>query len=130
MLFGSGGVGTSSVASCATSRSHPFGLGALVHAKQARDALAREQPGDRLVGGDHQVLDQAVGLRLRAAQDLGDVALLVEHELGLLRVDRQRTPRCSRARCSSAAAPRAAASGCAQGSRAGSSPAKMRSTRS
>jgi len=36
------------------------------------------------------MLDQAVGLGLRAGQHGDDVAVLVELELGLLRFDRQR----------------------------------------
>ena len=61
-----------------------------MHAIQTGNALARKQPGDGLVGGDHQVLDQAVGLGLHARANLGDVSALVEDELGLLGVDRQR----------------------------------------
>ncbi len=67
-----------------------FGLGALVHAVQARRAALLEQPRDGFVGGDHQMLDQAVRLGLRARVDRGDVAALVEDELGLLGVDDER----------------------------------------
>ena len=67
-----------------------LGLGALVHAVQARHAALLEQAGDGFVGGDHQVLDQAVGLGLRAREDREHVAVLVERELGLLGVDDER----------------------------------------
>ena len=117
MRSGSGGVGTSSEASCVDQPLDALGLRALVHAIQARHASrSASSSRDRLVGGDHQVLDQAVGLGLRARADLDDVAALVEVELRLARESTASAPRCSRARCSAAAASRAAASGSAHGS--------------
>ena len=68
----------------------PRRLGALVHAIQAWHLLPLQQVRDGFVGGDHQMLDQPVRLGLRARMYLGDVAALVEDELGLLGVDRQR----------------------------------------
>jgi hypothetical protein len=65
-------------------------VGAFVDAVEAWDRRLREPAGDGFVGSDHQVLDQAVGLSLRARPDLDDVAVLVEGELGLLGVDHQR----------------------------------------
>ncbi len=47
-----------------------LGLGALVDAVQAGHAALLEQARDGLVGGDHQMLDQAVGLGLLARPDL------------------------------------------------------------
>ena len=106
-----------------------LGLGALVHAVQARHPALREQAGDGLVGRDHQVLDQAVGLGLHATEDVRDVAVLVERELGLLGVEHQRPaalalPRQRRRRLARGAQRRP------HGSAADSLPAKMRSTRS
>ncbi len=75
-------------------RDEPFdalGLGSLVNAVQARRAALLEQPRDGFVGRDHQVLDQPVRLGLRAGVDRGDVAALVEDELGLLGVDDERS---------------------------------------
>ena len=64
-------------------------IGALVHAVEAWDATLLEQLRDGLVGGDHQVLDQAVGLGLGACHGRADVAVLVEEELRLGGVDDQ-----------------------------------------
>ena len=90
VLRATAGVGTSSVASWSARRSTRCGLGPLVHAIQARHRALGEQRGDSLVGGDHQVLDQPVGLGLHAGADRDDVAALVELELGLLGVDDER----------------------------------------
>ena len=130
MRSGSGGVGTSSEASCATRRSTRSGSGRSCTRYRHGTLLARKQRRDRLVGGDHQVLDQPVGLGLRARADLGDVAVLVEDELRLLGVDGQRPAplaralqrRGRRARGRQRRRPRLA--------RRPPRPAKMRSTRS
>src|SRR5206468_9734830 len=50
----------------------------------------REQRGDLLVGRDHQVLDQAVRLRLHRTLGAGDVALVVEAEVRLDAFHRER----------------------------------------
>ncbi len=105
-----------------------LGIGALVDAVEAGDRRLREMTSDRFVGGDHQVLDQTVGLRLRARANLLDVAVLVEGELGLLGVDHERARalarllqrRCGLARGGERRAPRLG--------RGVRSPAKMRST--
>ena len=73
------------------------------------------------------MLDQAVCLGRHDAMRRRHVALRVEREIRLGRLDRQRTPR-SRSACSAADASRAAASGPAHGSWASSRSAKMRST--
>src|SRR5207302_6256398 len=65
-------------------------IGAFVDAVQTWHPSALKQRRDRLVGGDHQVLDQAVGLRLYARGDRADVALVVERELVLGRFDHER----------------------------------------
>ncbi len=59
-------------------------------AVEARRAPLLQQPGHGLVGRDHEVLDQAMGLGLRAGTDLADVAAPIKGELGLLRVEHQR----------------------------------------
>ncbi len=107
-----------------------LGLGALVDAVEARHAALLEQRRDGLVGGDHQVLDQAVGLGLRAREDRDDVAVLVERELGLLGVDDERAAALALAleRGGGLRARRAAARPTAR--RRTRRPAKMRSTRS
>ena len=53
-----------------------------VNAVERRDAATLEQLGDALVGEDHQVLDQAVGLGLRDRVGSDHLAIL-EAELGL-----------------------------------------------
>ena len=55
-----------SEASCSTSRSTRSGSGRSWTRYRHGHRALREQARDRLVGGDHQVLDQAVGLGLRA----------------------------------------------------------------
>ncbi len=69
---------------------HAAGIGTLVDAIEARHLALREQPRDRLVGGDHEVLDHPVGLGLHLSVHGQGVAPLVELELGLGRVDRER----------------------------------------
>ena len=68
------------------------GLGPLVHAVERRQPARLEQRRDRLVGRDHQVLDQPVRLRLLAPHELGDVPVARERELGLLRTRRRARP--------------------------------------
>ena len=63
--FGSGGVGTSSEASCSTQPLDPRRVGLLVDAVDGGHPPALAELGDLLVGEDHQVLDQPVGLGLR-----------------------------------------------------------------
>ena len=70
---------------------HALGLGAFVHTIKAGRTALGEQPRDRFVGGDHQVLDQAVGLGLQAYEHLLDMPVFVEDELRLGGVERQRT---------------------------------------
>ena len=70
---------------------HALGLGTLVNAEQARHAALLEQSRDGLVGSDHQMLDQPVGLGLRAPAHLRDVALIIEGELRLLGGDDERS---------------------------------------
>ena len=80
---GAGGVGTSRSASFASERSIDCGSGALVDAVERRPVAAGEERGDVLVRGDHQLLDQHVGVRLALEPRLGDAALLeAEHDLG------------------------------------------------
>ncbi len=105
-------------------------LGALVDAVQRRRLALGEQLRDGLVGGDHQVLDQAVRLGLHAARRARHRAAIVECELRLHGLDRQRAaaaaPRLlERRRCRARGGQRLG-----PGLRAGSEPAKMRSTRS
>jgi hypothetical protein len=69
MRSGSGGVGTSSDASCATRSLDRARLGPLVDAVERRHLARLEQRRDRLVGGDHQVLDQPVRLGLLARHE-------------------------------------------------------------
>ena len=61
---GSGGVGTSSAASCSTRRAIRCGSGCSWTRYRAGTPRCSEQLGDLLVGEDHQMLDQPVGLRL------------------------------------------------------------------
>ncbi len=67
-----------------------------MHAEQRRQPAGLEQRRDRLVGGDHQVLDQPVRLGLLARGLLGHVALARERELRLDRLDRERAARLPR----------------------------------
>ena len=100
---------------------------ALVHSIQARHPALGEQSCDGFVGGDHQVLDQAVGLgRLLAGAD-AYVALGVELNSGSAESS-VTALRCARACSSAAAAVRAAASASPQGSLADWDLVKMRST--
>ena len=55
---GTGGVGTSSVASLSTSARHRRGLGPLVHAVERRRAAVGQVSRHLLVGQHHQLLDQ------------------------------------------------------------------------
>ena len=52
---------------------------------------AREELGDGLVGEDHQLLDQGVGLRLRLEPRALHAALAVEREVDLAALDPERT---------------------------------------
>jgi hypothetical protein len=61
-----------------------------VDAVQARHAALLEQACDRLVRGDHQILDEPVRLGLDARKYLADVSLLIEGDLRLVRVDDER----------------------------------------
>ena len=116
MCFGSGGVGTSRLASCSTRNATACGLGPLVHAVERGQPAVGEVAGHLLVGEDHQLLDQPVRLGL----------LLVAHARHVALASRTRTrarasrPRARRAASRSARAtprarPRAAS---AQGSSA------------
>ena len=62
---GSGGVGRSSAASCSNRTLDPLRVGLLVDPVERRHAAALAELGDLLVGEDHQLLDQPVGLGLR-----------------------------------------------------------------
>ena len=104
------------------------GLGLLVDAVEGRLAALGEHGRDLLVGGDHQVLDQAVGLRLLGRADRAHVAGAVESELGLGAGDLERAAphpllaeRARRGRAPPRAARPTAPAAC-------SAPAKMRST--
>ena len=66
------------------------GVRALVDAVERRQLARLQVAGDRLVGRDHQVLDQLVRLGLLARHDAGHVALVREVELRLDRLDGQR----------------------------------------
>ena len=98
---GSGGVGTSSEASWSTRRSTRSGSGRSCTRYRHGTPRCGEQLGDGLVGGDHQVLDQAVGLGLHARR--GSRTTLPRSsklELGLRRSRRTSAPLRSRRRCS------------------------------
>ena len=71
----------------------PLGVRLLVDAVEGGDATALEQLGDLLVGEDHQLLDQAVGLGLLDRVRADDLSVL-EAELGLgaLNVERRAGP--------------------------------------
>ena len=60
----------------------PLGIRLLVDAIEGGDATALEQLGDPLVGEDHQLLDQAVGLGLPHRVGADDLSVL-EPEIGL-----------------------------------------------
>ena len=125
---GTGGVGTPSDASWSISRSHRRRLGPLVHPVQRRHRALLEHARDLLVGGDHQVLDQPVGLGLRDRSAADHVPRPVELELRLGAFEHQRRPRAPAARRAPPpprAPPRAARP---TARRARSRPAKMRST--
>ena len=68
-------------------------VGPLVDAVERRQLARLQQPGDRLVCGDHQVLDQAVRLGLLARRQPGHVALVREVELRLDGLHGQRPAR-------------------------------------
>ena len=87
------------------------GVGALVDAVERRDAAVGQERGDLLVGGDHEVLDEAVQLRLHGGLLPRDVPA-VEGEARSAD-STARAPWASRLACSAAAASRAAASGSA-----------------
>ena len=65
-------------------------IGALVDSVQTRDLCFGELARDRFVGGDHQMLDQTMGLGLRTEHNRKHVAAIVKGELGLLGVDHER----------------------------------------
>ena len=67
----------------------PLRLRLLVDPIQGGDAAPLQQLGDALVGEDHQVLDQPVGLGLGHRPGAGDGAVGIEAELGLERLDLQ-----------------------------------------
>src|SRR6185437_15789182 len=73
-----------------------LGIGTLVDAVETWDRGLGKTTRDGFVRGDHEMLDQAVGLCLGARLDRADVAVLVEAELGLLGVDRERPARLAR----------------------------------
>ena len=64
-----------------------------MHAVERLAPPRREQPGDRLVGGDHQLLDEAVRGRLRFLPRTRDAAAPVEGERDLRALDPERTAR-------------------------------------
>ncbi len=69
---------------------HRLRLRALVDAVERRDRALVEHRRHRLVGGDHQVLDQPMRLGLDRRHRLDEVAAAVEGELRLDRLDGQR----------------------------------------
>ena len=64
-----------------------LGVGHLVDAVDAGDALGFEPGGDALVGGEHELFDEAVGPAALGADDGGHVALGVELDDGLGEVE-------------------------------------------
>ena len=87
---GPAGSARRATASCSTSSSTRWRVGLLVHPVERRHAAALQQLGDLLVGEDHQVLDQPVGLGLLDSARSHDGPVRVELELGLERLDLQR----------------------------------------
>jgi hypothetical protein len=65
----------------------PLRVRLLVDAVHGRQPLSLQQRCDLLVAEDHQLLDQPVRLRLLNRPSAGDVAVVVEGELRLRRVD-------------------------------------------
>ena len=68
-------------------------LGRVVDAVERLAAAAAQQPGDGLVGEDHELLDEHVGVRLALEPRVGDPSLAVEGERGLGRFYAERTSR-------------------------------------
>jgi len=62
---------------------HFFDVGALVDTVDEGDTLLVDVDGDGLVGSEHELLDEAVGLKADAIADLEDAPLLVEDDAGL-----------------------------------------------
>ena len=99
-----------------------LGLGALVDAVERRDLALVEQRRDALVGGDHQVLDEAVRLGLLARRPGSRRGRAGRRRTRARSRSIASAPRASRRAWSAAAAARAAASGSAHGASARSSP--------
>ena len=82
-FFGSGGVGTSSERQLIDEPLDPRRVGLLVDAVDGGHAAALAELGDLLVGEDHQLLDQPVGLGLLDGFGAHHRAVVVELELRL-----------------------------------------------
>ena len=63
------------------------GVGLIVDAKHRRQGAHGKEARHRFVGGEHELLDQAVGVVARAASDLGHPSALVEDDLRLGQVE-------------------------------------------
>ena len=87
---------------------HANGVRRLVHAMQGGEPPAHQLARDRLVGGEHALLDQAMRHVALGAGDLLGTAAQVEEDLRLGQVEVDRAAR--RRRASSAAARRSACS--------------------
>ncbi len=61
-----------------------------------RVGLAFERLGRGDVGGDHEILDHAVRVEPLAQGDLGDLAVLVEHDAALGQIELERVARLAR----------------------------------
>ena len=64
-------------------------VGRLVHAVQRARLLAQQELGHRLVGGQHELLDERVRRRLGARHRAGEGARVVERVFGLERAQRE-----------------------------------------
>ena len=64
-----------------------------MHAVEGGAVSRRKQPGDRLVRGDHELLDEGMCLRLSFAARVSDAAAAVEVENDLRCLDPQRSTR-------------------------------------
>src|SRR5213079_2759994 len=65
----------------------------LVDAEERLASASGKQPGDRLVGADHQLLDEHVRVRLLGVPGTRNPAVIGELELDFRRLDAQRAPR-------------------------------------
>ena len=80
MFFGAGGVGMSRLASCSIRNTTAVGLRALMDAVQRGQPVVGQVARHLLVGQDHQLLDQPVGLGLGLVAHTGHHPLGVELE--------------------------------------------------